>query len=126
MKILVVDDDDDVRSVVRRALVADGHVVDTAHSVASAREQIAAAPPHLVVLDIGLPRMNGYEAATAIRQLPGLADVVIIGLTGYGQAADYEQSRRADFDAHLVKPIEIDTLLDALTAGRRRLSDSEP
>ena len=64
----------------------------------------------------------GNVGATVARSIAekGLADVVIIGLTGYGQAADYEQSRRAGFDAHLVKPVEIDTLLDALAAGRRR------
>jgi CheY-like chemotaxis protein len=62
--------------------------------------------------------MNGYEVARAIRQLPGLDDVLIIALTGYGQAMDYQRSREAGIDAFLVKPVDLDTLLEALAAGR--------
>ena len=75
--------------------------------------------PDAIVLDIGLPRMNGYDAARAIRQIPGLSGVLIIALTGYGQAADHEKSREAGIDDHLVKPIDLDALLRALAEGRR-------
>ena len=62
--------------------------------------------------------MNGYEAARAIRQLPGLADVRIIAATEYGQDVDHQKSREAGFDHHLVKPIDLDALLQALQAER--------
>ena len=120
MRCLVVEDNTDAARMLEVALTLEGHEVMLAIDGVAAVETAAAFRPDAIVLDIGLPRMNGHEAAAAIRQLPGLADVVIIGLTGYGQAADYEQSRRAGFDAHLVKPVEIDTLLDALASGRRR------
>jgi PAS domain S-box-containing protein len=120
LRCLVVEDNADAARMLEVALTMEGHEVMLAADGVAAVETAAAFQPDVIVLDIGLPRMSGYEAAAAIRQLPGLADVVIIGLTGYGQAADYEQSRRAGFDAHLVKPVEIDTLLDALAAGRRR------
>ena len=120
LRCLVVEDNADAARMLEVALTLEGHEVMVAIDGVAAVETAAAFRPDAIVLDIGLPRMSGYEAGAAIRQLPGLADVVIIGLTGYGQAADYEKSRRAGFDAHLVKPVEIDTLLDALAAGRRR------
>jgi two-component system, sensor histidine kinase len=85
------------------------------------RDAITAATtfkPDAIVLDIGLPRMNGYEVARAIRLLPGLADVVITALTGYGQDADRQKSREAGCDYHLVKPVELQPLLRTLVAGR--------
>jgi CheY-like chemotaxis protein len=100
------------------ALALEGHEVRLAFDGRDALEAAKEFAPDAVVLDIGLPRMNGYDAARAIRQLPGLADVLIIALTGYGQAADCEKSREAGFDAHLVKPVELDALLRALAAGR--------
>lgn len=119
---LIVEDNVDAARMLEVALTLEGHEVLVAFDGVSAVDMAAAFRPDVIVLDIGLPGMNGYDAANAIRQLPGQADVVIVGLTGYGQAADYEHSRRAGFDAHLVKPIEIDTLLNALAAGRRPAS----
>ena len=118
---LVVEDNIDAAHMLEVALSLDGHQVQVAYDGMTAVETAQTFRPQAIVLDIGLPGMNGYDVARAIRLLPGLADVVIIGLTGYGQAADYEESLRAGFDAHLVKPTEIDTLLDALAAGRRRV-----
>ncbi len=71
------------------------------------------------MLDIGLPRLNGYDAARAIRQLPGLQDVVILAATGYGQEADRQQSRDAGIDHHLVKPVTLDALRRAMAAARQ-------
>jgi PAS domain S-box-containing protein len=117
---LVVEDNADAARMLEVALTLEGHEVRVAPDGIAAVAAAGAFRPDAIVLDIGLPGMNGYEVAEAIRGLPDLADVLIVGVTGYGQAADYEESRRAGFDAHLVKPIEIDTLLDALAAGRPR------
>jgi PAS domain S-box-containing protein len=115
---LVVEDNVDAARMLECALALEGHEVRLAFDGRDALEAAKEFAPDAVVLDIGLPRMNGYEAARAIRQLPGLADVLIVALTGYGQAADYEKSRAAGFDAHLVKPVELDALLRALAGGR--------
>jgi CheY-like chemotaxis protein/anti-sigma regulatory factor (Ser/Thr protein kinase) len=120
MRCLIVEDNADAARMLEVALTLEGHEIQVAFDGASAVARAAAFRPDALILDIGLPGMNGYEVARAIRQLPGLADIVIVGVTGYGQAADYEHSRRAGFDAHLVKPIEIETLLDALAAGPKR------
>jgi CheY-like chemotaxis protein len=70
--------------------------------------------------------MNGYEAARAIRDLPGLSDVHIIAVTGYGQLADVERARAAGVDSHLVKPVELDALLQVLAAGRGDSPAADP
>jgi CheY-like chemotaxis protein len=102
------------------ALTLEGHEVRLAFDGHDAIDVAAAFRPEVVVLDIGLPRMNGYDVARAIRDLPGLADVHIIAVTGYGQVADYEKSRKAGVDTHLVKPVELDALLTTVAAGRAR------
>jgi signal transduction histidine kinase len=118
LKCLVVDDNVDAARMLECALTLAGHDVRLAFDGRDAVDGAAAFQPDAVVLDIGLPRMNGYEAARAIRQLPGCADVLIIAATGYGHDADYERSRDAGFDQHLVKPIDLDALLQALEADR--------
>lgn len=120
LRCLIVEDNIDAAHMLEMALTLEGHEVMVAHDGAKAIEVAAAFRPEAVVLDIGLPRMSGYEVATAIRQLPGLSHVIIVGVTGYGQTTDYERSRRAGFNAHLVKPVDTETLLDALAAGRRQ------
>jgi two-component system, chemotaxis family, CheB/CheR fusion protein len=69
-------------------------------------------PPSVILLDIGLPGMDGYSIARALRANTSLAHVTLIALTGYGQPADLLKSKEAGFDHHLVKPIQIDRLLD--------------
>jgi len=113
-----VEDNVDAALLLQFALESEGHQVrvtfDGPDAVAAAGEF----KPDAVVLDIGLPRMNGYDVARAIRQLPGLAGVVIIAVTGYGQDSDRQKSREAGCDHHLVKPIELNRLVLALGAGR--------
>jgi len=115
---LIVEDNVDAARMLELALALEGHEVRLAFDGRDAIEAAAEFQPDAVILDVGLPRMNGYDAARAIRRLPGLEDVHIIALTGYGQAADREKSREAGVDEHLVKPIEIDVLLRALAAHR--------
>ena len=72
--------------------------------------------PDAVLLDIGLPGLDGYQIARLIRQTPELAQVRLIAVTGYGQQQDRERSRDAGFDDHLVKPVHFDSLIETLAA----------
>jgi signal transduction histidine kinase len=119
-RILVVDDNVDAVDMLRSALENAGHIVATA---ASAPEAIALAGefrPDVGVLDIGLPGMDGFELARALRQ-SGTA-THLIALTGYGQAADVDAARRAGFDAHCAKPITTAALLDLIQTVSVRVS----
>jgi CheY-like chemotaxis protein len=75
--------------------------------------------PDVILLDIGLPGMSGYEIATRLRQLPGMATALLIALTGYGQQRDRDRSRQAGFDQHLTKPVDHPTLLRLLRSPER-------
>ena len=83
-----------------------GNEVRTAYDGVEAVESAAAFRPELVFLDIGLPRLNGYDAARRIRQQPGGATMTLVALTGWGQEDDRRRSREAGFDHHLVKPVD--------------------
>ena len=115
---LVVEDNIDAARMLELALTLEGHEVRLALDGRDAVELADAFQPDVVILDIGLPRMNGYDTARAIRALPGLSDVRIVGVTGYGQPTDLERSQNAGFDTHLVKPVELDLLLEHVAAGR--------
>jgi PAS domain S-box-containing protein len=123
LKCLVVDDNIDAARMLELALSLEGHQVRLAFDGYDAVEAAAEFQPDAVVLDIGLPRMNGYEAARGIRRLPGLGGVLIIAATGYGQDIDREKSRDAGFDLHLVKPIDLDALLHAIDADKTAAPD---
>ncbi len=118
-RVMVVDDNADALATLSEALRAHGHEVHTAADAASALALAARVPPELAVLDIGLPGMDGYELARRLRQLPGLAGIKLVAVTGYGQASDKQTARAAGFDDHLVKPVTVQALrsaLDRLTA----------
>ena len=74
--------------------------------------------PEVVLLDIGLPGMDGFQVAKAIREMPEFGDVILIALTGYGQEVDRQRSKEAGFDKHLVKPVELSALEDLLAASQ--------
>jgi CheY-like chemotaxis protein len=75
--------------------------------------------PEIVLLDIGLPEMDGYEVATRLRHTRAAVEPLLIAVTGYGQADDRERSKAAGFDHHLVKPVDIQKLLDLCAAAER-------
>ncbi len=118
MKCLVVEDNVDAAHMLEFALDSEGHEARLAFDGQAAVEAARQFKPDAVVLDVGLPGMNGYDVARAIRDLPGLAEVNIIGATGYGQDSDRRRAEEAGFDHYLVKPIELDALLSALNTGR--------
>ncbi len=91
-----------------------GHEVWTAHDGLEAVQAAAAFRPDVALLDIGMPKMNGYEAARYIRQQPWGKRLVLIALTGWGQPEDRRRTAEAGFDHHLVKPIEPKALEELL------------
>ena len=117
-RIMVVDDNADAADSLRALLAALGATVLVCYSGESALEQVAAFVPHAVLLDIGMPGMDGYEVARQIRSNPAHAGVLLIALTGWGQATDRRRSRRAGIDHHLVKPLNV-AKLGALLARPR-------
>ena len=86
---------------------------------ASGLETVAAFEPDAVLLDIGLPGLDGYEVARRIRALPQGEKYLLVAVTGYGEERDRERSAQAGFDAHLVKPVDFDQLLAIIHAMRR-------
>jgi CheY-like chemotaxis protein len=120
--VLVVDDNVDGAKILARLLSASGHRVEVAHDGLEALEVAGATAPEVVLLDIGLPEMDGYEVARRLRGLKGLEGVVLVALTGYGQEADRARASAAGFDHHLVKPVDPDTVRDLIAqhhpAGR--------
>ncbi|HEX6634484.1 MAG TPA: PAS domain S-box protein [Usitatibacter sp.] len=103
--ILVVDDNEDAANSLAMLLQMTGHEVSIAHDGEAALQRIAAAPPDIVLLDIGLPGMSGYEVAERIRAMPHLSGMRVYALTGYGQEEDRRRSAQAGFAGHLVKPV---------------------
>lgn len=116
LRVLVVDDNVDSTSVVAMLLKASGHDVRTAHDGPPAIETALDYRPHVVLLDIGLPGMNGFEVAKRLRQKSELGNAVLVAITGYGQEADRQRSLEAGFDYHLVKPADFDKVQQILAS----------
>jgi len=113
-RVLVVDDNDDAAQAIAVLLELEGHTVRTAATARQALAMFDEFIPDVAFLDIGLPDLNGYELARAIRTDPRAASTRLIALTGYGREPDRELAAQAGFDRHLVKPAEIEDLLAAL------------
>ena len=130
LRVLVVDDNVDAAVTLGLLLKASGHDVRTAHDGVAAVQAVLDYRPSVVVLDIGLPGMDGYEVAKRIRQDPMLKHVVLVALTGYGQELDRETSEQAGFNHHLVKPARFAQLQKILAtvavADEFMLTDSVP
>ncbi len=120
--ILLVDDNLDAAEALGDALSALGHTVIIAHDGPSALRAVAHARPTIALLDIGLPVMDGYELARLLLDDPRLVGIRLIAITGYGLVEDRGCSRAAGFEAHLVKPVSLKTVTDAIAApgGRRQ------
>ena len=114
LRMLVVDDNVDTALSFAMLLMALGHEVRTAHDGLAAVDTALEYQPDVVVLDIGLPGLNGYEIAKRIRQAPSLRNVMLIALTGYGQDADRQIALQAGFNHHLVKPARLDQIQQIL------------
>jgi PAS domain S-box-containing protein len=106
LRILVVDDNLDAVNSLAMLLRTIGNNVRTAHDGEEAVRAAGEFRPHVALLDIGMPKMNGYDAARAIRQQPWGHNVVLVAVTGWGQDEDKRRSKEAGFDHHLVKPVD--------------------
>ncbi len=113
-RILVVDDNRDAALSLERLLRTDGHKVCVVYTGAAAVEAVAGYRPEMVLLDIGLPDMDGYAVARHIRALAGGENIVLIAVTGWGQPKDRQQATDAGFNHHLTKPVDYAGLRDLL------------
>ena len=122
-RILVVDDNEDAADTLSALLGASSYVVEVAYAPQPALDAVATFRPEVVILDIGLPGMDGYEVARRLRAGSPPFTGKLIALTGYGQQQDVEKAMSAGFDAHLTKPVEPDELLGLIvrlvTEGRQ-------
>jgi CheY-like chemotaxis protein len=110
LRVLVIDDHEDVVESMATILELTGYEVGTAMDGPAGVERARAFLPHVVLLDIGLPEMDGYAVARALRETDAGRQCVLIALTGYGQDQDRERARRAGFDHHYVKPVDMPAL----------------
>jgi CheY-like chemotaxis protein len=117
-RILIVDDNEDSASSLAIILRLGGHETTSVYTAAAALECAAEFKPDVVLLDIGLPGMDGYEVAQQMRKIPGLRAIRLVAVTGYGRSEDRLRSREAGFDDHLVKPVEF-AILERTLAGIR-------
>lgn len=118
-RVLVVDDNADSVETLADLLRRQGHETHMARDGAAAVARTEELRPDAVLLDIGLPGLNGYEAAQRIRSLRGGETILLLALTGWGQDEDRRRSAEAGFDAHLVKPVDLDQLWALLAASAR-------
>ena len=121
-RVLVVDDNVDSADSIAMLLQISGHEVRVAYSGQDALETAAEYLPDIILLDIGLPGIDGYEVARRLRSHAQLERVKLIAVTGYGQEADRLQSQEAGFDYHLVKPVDAQKLQDLLVELMKKSS----
>jgi PAS domain S-box-containing protein len=119
LRILVVDDNRDAADTLAMSLGMLGHDVRTVYDAPLVVETAAGFQPEIVFMDIGMPRMNGFDVARAIREQDWGGDTVLVALTGWGKEDDRARSRDAGFDHHLVKPADLDDILRLCEAARR-------
>ncbi|WP_170319645.1 response regulator [Polyangium spumosum] len=126
-RILLVDDNRDAAEMLAEGLRVFGYEVTVAHDGPSSLSIANEAAPDLALLDIGLPGMDGYELARRLQDIPGLSEVLLVALTGYGQKGARARSTEAGFRAHLVKPVELSRMVTLLeTLGLPPASPPQP
>jgi CheY-like chemotaxis protein len=109
-RILVVDDNLDAAKSLAMLLKFQGHNVQSSYDGPSALKAADAFRPEVVLLDLGMPRMDGYQVARQMRERPWGTGVLIVALTGYGQNQDRQRTAEAGFNAHLLKPVDLRAL----------------
>ena len=119
MRVLLAEDDTSISEPLSRALRREGYEVDVTADGPSTLDKALGEGIDLILLDIGLPGMDGYELARRLRALPGGESLVLVAVTGYGQREDRSKALAAGFDAHLTKPYTYAEVAQALTAARR-------
>jgi CheY-like chemotaxis protein len=122
LRILVVDDNKDSAESMSMLLQCDGHAIDTAYCGETALSLARTVRPDVVLLDIGMPGMLGYEVARRLRGIAEAANAMLIAVTGYGRESDVAKALAAGFDHHLVKPVDFDKLRSLLASRRASVS----
>lgn len=125
LRILVVDDHADVAESLAWLLELQGHTVETADCGLKGIEKARAFRPRVILLDIGLPDISGYEVARRLRELPDTRQIFLIAVSGYGQPEDLKQSKSAGFNHHLLKHVDISDLSALLATVAARISSVE-
>ncbi len=120
MKVLVVDDNRDAASTLSMLVEMVGHEVRTAFDGIEALVEAARFLPDVVLLDLGMPRMDGFEACRQMRAQPWGVKMAVIAVTGWGNEADRLRTKQVGFDHHLVKPVEPDVILSTLDSLERQ------
>ena len=120
LRVLIVDDNEDAANTLGRLLTLLGNEIRVVHSGPAAIAEVVKFQPRVVLLDLGMPGMDGLETARHIRARPAGREIAIVALTGWGQDHDRQRTEEAGFIAHLVKPVNLDHLESVLTqvAGR--------
>jgi CheY-like chemotaxis protein len=118
-RVLIVDDNRDAAEMLGMLVRLWEHEVAMAHDGRSALEVAAGFRPDVVLLDLGLPELDGYEVARRMRRHPDLAEVLLVAVSGYGRPEDLQRTREAGFDEHLVKPVDPQVLAELLAAPYR-------
>lgn len=113
-RVLIIDDNEDAASILEMVVSAYGHQAEVANSGRDGLQIAAEFRPDIVFLDIGMPEMDGYEVAVALRKLPALQHVYIAAVTGWNDASTQAQVISAGFDLHLTKPAAVESILDVL------------
>jgi CheY-like chemotaxis protein len=119
-RVLVVEDNLDAAETLRDLLELEGHRVEVAYDGRAALAKARSFRPDVVVCDIGLPEMNGFDVARALRDEPGPSQPTLVALTGYARPEDVARGREAGFDAHLAKPPSIEVLSHLLASAAVR------
>jgi DNA-binding response OmpR family regulator len=112
---VLVEDNQDIRESMQELLTELGHSVQAADDGGSGADLILRLSPDVAIVDLGLPVLDGYKLAERVRSQVGPNSVRLIALTGYGQESDRIRAREAGFDAHLVKPADINAVMSVLT-----------
>lgn len=123
LRIMVVDDNVDAAQSLSTLLEFSGHQLFVAHDGYEAIEIAGECRPNIAFLDIGMPGMDGYETALAMRKIPGLENIFLVALTGWGAEEDRNRSRAAGFNQHLIKPAQLDAIQSVLSSLELSIHD---
>jgi CheY-like chemotaxis protein len=119
LRIVLIEDNTDARVALRMLLELSGHKVIESANGEDGLEKVLSSLPEAALIDIGLPKLNGYQIARRLRSLPECRGMLLIALTGYGRPEDLQKVQAAGFDAHFIKPLDCARLLSFLAERPR-------
>jgi len=120
LRVLIVDDNVDAAMALELLLQENGHRVRVAHTGPTGLAAAVEFRPDVVLLDIGLPELDGWKVAKRIRKESALHEIMLVAMTGYGQNSDRQRSRKAGFDHHFVKPVDFRKLQKILVTASKK------